>query len=72
VGEVDFEAVEKAMLAIEKTAGNLEEIGKHAQSVVNSGTKILKRVEIDRGNFEKQIALLRELAERIHAAVASQ
>jgi hypothetical protein len=57
---VDFEAIERAILEIEKRAGNLEEVRKSAETIQSSSTKILDRVRIDREALEKQVTQLRE------------
>jgi hypothetical protein len=58
--QVDFEAIDKAILDIEKRAGNLEEIHKSAETIQSSSKKILDRVRIDREALEKQVEVLRE------------
>ena len=58
--QVDFEAIEKAILEIEKRAGNLDEVRKSAETIQSSSTKILDRVRIDREALEKQVEVLRE------------
>ena len=58
--QVDFEAIDKAILDIEKRAGNLEEIHKSAETIQSSSKKILDRVRIDREALEKQVEILRE------------
>ena len=58
--QVDFEAIDKAILEIEKRAGNLDDVRKSAETIQNSSTKILDRVRIDREALEKQVEILRE------------
>ncbi len=58
--QVDFEAIERAILEIEKRAGNLDEVRKSAETIQSSSSKILERVRIDREGLEKQVTLLRE------------
>lgn len=58
--QVDFEAIEKAILEIEKRAGNLDEVRKSAETIQSSSTKILDRVRKDREALEKQVEILRE------------
>ncbi|MCI0493233.1 MAG: hypothetical protein L0Z07_09880, partial [Planctomycetes bacterium] len=58
--QVDFDAIDKAILEIEKRAGNLEEIRKSAETIHSSSTKILERIRIDREALDKQVAVLRE------------
>jgi hypothetical protein len=58
--QVDFDAIDKAILEIEKRAGNLDEVGKSAETIQSSSRKILDRVRIDREALDKQIEILRE------------
>jgi hypothetical protein len=58
--QVDFEAIDKAILEIEKRAGNLDEVRKSAETIQSSSNKILDRVRIDREALEKQVEVLRE------------
>jgi len=58
--QVDFDVIDKAILEIERRAGNLEEVRKSAETIQSSSAKILDRVRIDRESLEKQVALLRE------------
>jgi hypothetical protein len=57
---VDFQAIENAILEIERRAGNLDEVRKSAETIQSSSTKILDRVRIDREALEKQVATLRQ------------
>ena len=61
---VDFEAIDRAILEIEKRAGNLEEVRKSAETIQSSSAKILERVRIDREALEKQVTQLREKVRR--------
>jgi hypothetical protein len=58
--QVDFEAIDKAILEIEKRAGNLDDVRKSAETIQSSSGKILERVRIDREALEKQVEILRE------------
>ncbi len=58
--QVDFETIDKAILEIEKRAGNLDEVRKSAETIQSSSNKILDRVRIDRDALEKQVEILRE------------
>ena len=58
--KVDFEGIDRAILDIEKRAGNLDEVKKYAETIQSSSEKILKRVRIDRDGLEKQVSTLRE------------
>jgi hypothetical protein len=58
--QVDFEAIDKAILEIEKRSGNLDDVRKSAETIQTASGKILERVRIDREALEKQIEVLRE------------
>jgi hypothetical protein len=58
--QVDFQAIDKAILEIEKRAGNLDDVRKSAETIQSASTKILERVRIDREALEKQVEVLRE------------
>lgn len=58
--QCDFEAIEKAILEIEKRARNLDEVRKSAETIQSSSNKILDRVRKDRESLEKQVEILRE------------
>jgi hypothetical protein len=58
--QVDFQAIDNAILEIERRAGNLEAVGKSAEQIQSSSAKILDRVRIDREALDKQVAILRE------------
>jgi hypothetical protein len=58
--QVDFETIDKAILEIEKRAGNLDEVRKCAETIKSSSEKILDRVRIDREALDKQLEILRE------------
>jgi hypothetical protein len=58
--QVDFEAIDRAILEIEKRAGNLEEVRKSAESIQSASGKILERVRIDREALDKQVGTLRD------------
>ena len=68
----DFEAIERAILEIEKRAGNLEEVRKSAETIQSSSTKILDRVRIDREALEKQVTQLREKVGDLRDAMQAQ
>lgn len=58
--QADFQAIEEAVLEIEKRADKLAEIEKLAGTIQNNSEKILERVRLDRSAIAKQAALLRE------------
>jgi hypothetical protein len=68
----DFDAIERAILDIEKRAGNLDEVRKFAEQIQSSSTKILDRVRIDREALEKQVTQLREKFGDLRDAMNSQ
>jgi hypothetical protein len=70
--DADFDSIDKAMHAIEKHAGNLDEIRKSAVTIRNAGENILKRVEIDKTALEEQVAILREKVGDLRAISAFQ
>lgn len=67
--QVDFEIIDKAILDIEKRAGNLEEVRKCAETIKSSSDKILDRVRIDREALEKQVGVLRERVTDLQATM---
>ncbi len=67
--QADFEAIDRAVLEIEKRAGNLDDVRKSAETIQSASGKILERVRIDRDALDKQLVILREkLAELKNAA----
>jgi hypothetical protein len=58
--DIDFEPIDCALNRIEKCAGQLEVIGKHATSIRKSSDAILKRVKIDGKALDKQMVVLRK------------
>jgi hypothetical protein len=58
--QIDFETIDKAILEIEKRAGNLDDVRKSAETIKSSSEKILARVRIDREALDKQLEILRE------------
>jgi hypothetical protein len=56
----DFEAIDRAILEIEKQAGGLEEITRSANTIKSGSEKILKRAGIMRTALDHQIELLGE------------
>ena len=70
--QADFETIDRAVLEIEKRAGNLDEVRKSAETIQSASGKILERVRIDREALDKQVGVLREkLAELKSAAGAA-
>lgn len=67
----DFVAIDNAIHDIEKHAANLDDVQKHAETIQSASGKILKRLEIDREAFRKQIALLREKIVDVKASTST-
>jgi len=70
--QVDFNAIDDAILDIGKHAKNLGDIRKSAETIRSGSEKILKRVDIDEKAFEKQLAILREKMDDVRGAIGSQ
>lgn len=70
--KVDFDAIDRAILEIEKRAANLDAIRTSAQTIVNSGEKIIKRVETDEKAFERQLTILREKLGDVRTALGCE
>jgi hypothetical protein len=68
----DFEAIERAILEVEKRAGNLDEVRKSADSIKSASEKILDRVRIDREALDKQVTQLREKVGELRDAMQAQ
>jgi hypothetical protein len=65
--------IEKAILEIEKRAGNLDDVRKAAETIQSSSGRILDRVRIDREALEKQVGVLRDrVADLKNTVIASQ
>jgi hypothetical protein len=70
--QVDIQAIENAILEIERRAGNLDEVRKSAETIQSSSAKILDRVRIDREALEKQVTILRERVEDLKGTIITQ
>ncbi|QDU59010.1 hypothetical protein Pan181_52510 [Aeoliella mucimassa] len=70
--EVDFEAIDRAVLDIEKRAENLDSIRTSAKTIVSSGEKIIKRVDTDEKALEKQLVILRENLDDVRVALGKE
>lgn len=66
----DFDAIDRAVLEIEKRARNLDEVGKSAGTIKSASEKILERVRIDREALEKQVTQLREKVGELRDAMS--
>ncbi len=69
--QADFEAIDRAILEIEKRAGNLDAIGKSAETIQSSSEKILDRVRIDRKELDRQVDILREKMSELKEIIGS-
>jgi len=58
--QADFEAIDRAILDIEKRASNLSEVKKFAETIISSSKKIILRTNEDKKALEKQVSALRE------------
>jgi hypothetical protein len=67
----DFEAMDAAILDIEKRANSFDEIEKWAQTIQNNGEKILEKVRILRDALVKQVGLLREKTDDLKHVLGS-
>jgi hypothetical protein len=68
--QVDFDTIEKAILEIEKRAGNLDDVRKSAETIQSASGKILERIRIDRDALEKQVEVLRDRVKDLRALTA--
>lgn len=66
----DLAEIEKAILEIEKRAGDLDEIGTWARTIANNAEKIMKRQEKLRSVLDCQIEILRSKTEAIKSLTA--
>ena len=57
---VDLAVIEKAILEIEKRAGELDQIKSGAESIIKSANKILDRQRIIREALDREIESLRD------------
>lgn len=67
----DFEAIEKAVLEIEKQASRLDEISTKATTIHSSSEKILDIARISQKAFARQILSLREHIEDLEGSLSS-
>ena len=67
----DFEAIEKAIIEIDRQAGGLDEIKTSAETIRNSSDKILNRARIMRDGLDKQIGILNNKIDNLREAVGS-
>ncbi|QDV72297.1 hypothetical protein [Botrimarina mediterranea] len=58
--DIDVEAIDRAINAIEKSAQSLDKIRVPAESIKSSSEKILDRVRIEQTELERQVATLRQ------------
>ncbi len=67
--QVDFDAIDRAVLDIEKRAANLNEVRTSAKTIVSSGEKIIKRVDIDEKALRTQLGVLSEKLDDVRTAL---
>ena len=65
--QADFEAIDRAILEIEKRAANLDAVKKYAETIHSSSEKIIDRVEKDRKALDREVATLHEKLEELKA-----
>lgn len=70
--QVDFDAIDRAVLDIEKRAANLGEIRTTAETIKRGSEKILKRVDVDEKALEKNLQLLKEKLDEARDALDCQ
>jgi hypothetical protein len=58
--EADFQAINRAILEIEKRAASLDDIRKSAETIQSASQRILDRVQMTRQALERQVATLGE------------
>jgi hypothetical protein len=58
--EADFDAINRAVLEIEKRAGALDEIRKSAETIQSASQRILDKVQLTRQALERQVKTLAE------------
>ena len=63
----DFEAIDRAILDIEKRAANLVEIKSSAETIRRTSEKIIDRARIDEDGLTKQLEILRRRNARAFA-----
>ena len=68
----DFEAIEKAVLEIEKQIGELGQITKWANTIKNNGEHILKSTEKVSDSLTQQISILNEKVGGLREAVGTE
>ncbi|MBI1348218.1 hypothetical protein GC163_18240 [bacterium] len=68
----DWQAIEAAIIHIEKAIGGFDEMQTSADQVAKHAEKMLKRIGLMRKELEKQIEILREKTSGLKADVAGQ
>ncbi|HEX9093504.1 MAG TPA: hypothetical protein VF902_05925 [Coriobacteriia bacterium] len=61
----DFEAIEEAILEVERRAQSLDEIATYAETIRGGAGKIVERVRITREALERQVLRLRDRVEEL-------
>lgn len=68
----DFEAIEEAILEVEKRAQSLDEIKTYAETIRSGADKIAERVRITREALERQVMRLRDRVEDLAEDTAGE
>ncbi len=61
---IDLEAVDRAILEVEKRSHSMDEIRKSAETIQSASGRILDRVQITRDALERQVRLLNSTVEQ--------
>lgn len=69
---VDFQAIDKAILEINKQVALLEDIKGWTETICNNGTKVLERLRISREKLESQARLLANYVEDLKDSLAKE
>lgn len=70
--QADFEAIDRAILDIEKRAANLAEIKNSAETIHRTSQKIIDRTRIDEEALHKQLEILREKLTSVREALGGE
>ena len=68
----DFEAIDKAVLEIEKQAGNLADVETWTKTIQSNSKKILSRIDNSRQSLDRQVETLREKLAELKSLTAEE
>tara|TARA_R110002096_G_scaffold259030_1_gene452616 strand:+ start:89745 stop:90125 length:381 start_codon:yes stop_codon:yes gene_type:complete len=68
--DADLDAIERAVLEIEKRVGNLAEVQTWANTIKSNAQKIVKRIDIDRDVLCEKLAVLKERGASARGAIS--